>query len=89
MEDADHSSTSNGRSSHNVGRLGTLIRVFDNSLLTFAFANSSSTRELLFVVCWVGWELALHCRGFCNWLNHPPVVWGPAIIWCWDLYVAE
>ncbi|KAK4389069.1 DDB1- and CUL4-associated factor1 [Sesamum angolense] len=36
MEDADHSSTNNGRSAHNVGRLGNLIRyphVFEDDVL--------------------------------------------------------
>lgn len=37
MEDADQSSTSNGRATHNVGRLGNLIRVYVYSLLKFAF----------------------------------------------------
>lgn len=39
MEDADQSSTNSGRSSHNVGRLGNLIRVFDYLLLTFNLAT--------------------------------------------------
>lgn len=48
MEDADQSSTSNGRSSHNIGRLGNLIRVFVYLLLKLAFAFGFDIGKFLY-----------------------------------------
>lgn len=88
MEDADQSSTSNGRSSHNVGRLGTLIRVIDNTFLTLLLHFPTHFLPSNSFFLYVG-RVGIGSKWENVFLLAKPSSCGLGTLMYWDLYVAE